>query len=121
MKTYRGTRNKGGDVTVTVETGTGKAKPLAMRLDLRRHSPTGFNWGYAGSGPAQLALALCADALDDDERALRVYQRVKGELLVNAPDQQRLYLSHEQVMEAIEIVEQEHARNVLEAVQSEDI
>lgn len=22
------------------------------------HSPDGFNWGYAGSGPAQLALAV---------------------------------------------------------------
>lgn len=25
---------------------------------LRNHSPDGFNWGYSGSGPAQLALAL---------------------------------------------------------------
>lgn len=26
---------------------------------VRPHSPDGFNWGYGGSGPAQLALALC--------------------------------------------------------------
>lgn len=25
---------------------------------LRNHSPDGFNWGYGGSGPAQLALAI---------------------------------------------------------------
>lgn len=25
---------------------------------IRNHSPEGFNWGYAGSGPAQLALAI---------------------------------------------------------------
>ena len=25
---------------------------------VRNHSPDGFNWGYGGSGPAQLALAL---------------------------------------------------------------
>lgn len=25
---------------------------------VRRHSPTGFEWGYGGSGPAQLALAI---------------------------------------------------------------
>lgn len=25
---------------------------------LRNHSPDGFNWGYGGSGPAQLALAV---------------------------------------------------------------
>ncbi len=27
------------------------------------HSPDGFNWGYAGSGPAQLALAILLEAL----------------------------------------------------------
>ena len=26
------------------------------------HSPDGFNWGYAGSGPAQLALAILLHA-----------------------------------------------------------
>ena len=27
-------------------------------LDYWNHSPDGFNWGYGGSGPAQLALAV---------------------------------------------------------------
>lgn len=35
---------------------------LKMRLDLVNKSPTGFEWGYCGSGPWQLALALLADA-----------------------------------------------------------
>lgn len=65
--------------------------PLDLRLDLRRHSPDGFNWGYSGSGPAQLALALLAayfrvrvglnnaDAMQSaDMRALRIYQRFKN-------------------------------------------
>ena len=26
--------------------------------EYRNHSPDGFNWGYGGSGPAQLALAV---------------------------------------------------------------
>lgn len=30
-------------------------------LAVRNHSPTGFECGYAGSGPAQLALALLLD------------------------------------------------------------
>ncbi len=34
---------------------------LPKMLELRNHSPTGFNWGYAGSGPCQLALAILAD------------------------------------------------------------
>ena len=25
---------------------------------IQNHSPNGFNWGYGGSGPAQLALAI---------------------------------------------------------------
>lgn len=27
-------------------------------LKVRDHSPDGFSWGYGGSGPAQLALAI---------------------------------------------------------------
>ena len=30
-------------------------QPLNPRLDLWSHSPTGFEWGYPGSGPAQLS------------------------------------------------------------------
>lgn len=31
--------------------------PIASQ-QYRNHSPDGFNWGYGGSGPAQLALAI---------------------------------------------------------------
>ncbi len=75
MKTYTGRRAEDG-CAVTVSAG-GDTRPLAPRFDLRRHSPTGFEWGYGGSGPAQLALALAADVLADDEAALGVYQRFK--------------------------------------------
>ena len=56
---------------------------LSPRFDLANHSPTGFEWRYLGSGPAQLALALCADALGDDVRALRVYQEFKANVVAN--------------------------------------
>ncbi|SRR5258708_5164467 len=52
-------------------------KPLPCRLDLRNHSPTGFEWGYGGSGPSQLALAILADFFGDDQRALALYQEFK--------------------------------------------
>ena len=55
----------------------GKRRELAPRLDLRNHSPTGFAYGYSDSGPAQLALALLCDVLQDDERACRLYQQFK--------------------------------------------
>lgn len=57
---------------------SGAITSLNPRLDLYNHSPTGFGWGDTGSGSAQLALALLADALDDDEKALRWHQEFKS-------------------------------------------
>jgi hypothetical protein len=54
-----------------------RMKSLDPRFDLRRHSPDGFQWGYGGSGPAQLALALCADVWGNDVVAQVIYQRFK--------------------------------------------
>src|SRR5213592_2403403 len=79
MKTYEG-RREGYAVLVTVN-----GRPLNPRLDLWNHSPTGFEWGYGGSGPAQLALALVADALGDDEAALDIYQRLKFRVVGRLP------------------------------------
>jgi hypothetical protein len=83
MKTYSGFRTAGG-CAVTVSDGTGK-RALDPRFDLRRHSPTGFEWGYGGSGPAQLALALAADVLRDDKVALDLYQRLKFRVVGRLP------------------------------------
>jgi len=78
MKTYRGGRSLDGAV-VTVD-----GKPLPPRFDLKRLSSTGFEWTYEGAGPAQLALALLADHLGDDSKALGLYEpfmrRVVAEL-----------------------------------------
>ncbi len=80
MKHYQGHRTAtGADVTVREEAG--EERPLNPRFDLRNHSPTGFEWGYAGSGPAQLALALAADVLGNDERAQDIYQDLKSKLV----------------------------------------
>lgn len=38
-------------------------RPLTRRMDLCNHG-AGFEWGYAGSGPADLALAILADHFD---------------------------------------------------------
>jgi hypothetical protein len=45
---------------------TVSGEPIPLRLDLWNHSPTGFEFGYGGSGPAQLALAILADCCGDD-------------------------------------------------------
>lgn len=70
--------------TVQVVDGDGRAFGLNPRLDLRNHSPTGFSWGYAGSGPSQLALALLASVLGD-EVALRHYRQFKFDVIAALP------------------------------------
>jgi hypothetical protein len=76
VKIYQGIRTKQG-CEVTVRDDDGPPRPLNLRLDIRAHSPTGPEWSYAGSGPAQLALALLADVLGDDEQAQLRYQDFK--------------------------------------------
>ena len=51
---------------------------------LRIHSFE-FNWGYSGSGPAQLALALLLDASLEPEHAQRHYQRFKEQVIAPLP------------------------------------
>ncbi len=55
MKVYTG-RREGERVTVTVD-----GQPLDPRVDIRDFQAAGFEWGYQGSGPSQLALAILAE------------------------------------------------------------
>jgi hypothetical protein len=54
MKTYSGSRTAGATVVLV------DGRPLDPRLELRDFQ-AGFEWGYEGSGPSQLALAILAD------------------------------------------------------------
>ena len=78
MKVYEGKRN-GTAADVTVD-----GRPLNPRRDLWNHSPSGFEWGYSGSGPAQLALAILADCLGDDE-AWEWYQDFNASVVAGLP------------------------------------
>lgn len=51
------------------------------------HSPTGFNWGYGGSGPAELARHLLAHATGQTRYFDRpdLYQDFKAEVVVKMP------------------------------------
>jgi hypothetical protein len=75
-----------------------------MRLELANHSPAGFEWGYGGSGPAQLALALLADCLTDNELALRFYQSFKLRVTSVLPHSSWT-LSEGQVRAAVAVIE----------------
>lgn len=79
---YRGTRQGACEVTVKKETYSPTKiipLPIGPSLAVCNHSPTGFNWGYGGSGPAQLALALLLDFTGSRDTATRYYQTFKRE------------------------------------------
>ena len=63
----------------------GKLLNPARSLLLANHSPTGFAWGYSGSGPSQLALAVCVE-LFGEEAALEVYQEFKRRYIATLPE-----------------------------------
>ena len=52
---------------------------------LRNHSPDGFAWGYGGSGPAQLALAILLEETGSGELALNLYQDFKWNCIAKLP------------------------------------
>lgn len=51
---------------------------------VRNHSPDGFMWGYAGSGPAQLGLAILLEFIPV-EYAQRLYQDLKFQFIAALP------------------------------------
>lgn len=73
VRIYRGYRDESGAARVTVNGAT-----LPPRHDLRNHSPDGFEWGYSGSGPAQLALAIVADHAAHAPDDLVLLRRIAG-------------------------------------------
>jgi hypothetical protein len=89
MKTYHGKRS-GGDTTpgpVTVSAHYRKPRPLVLRHDLTKHPGCGFNWGYFGSGPNQLATALLSDALGHDDLAVALHQQFKDDVISQLSDE----------------------------------
>lgn len=84
MKIYEGGRSLAGAI-VTVD-----GRKLDPRFDLKKLSPAGFEWTYEGAGPAQLALALLADHLGDDQKALRLHQGFMQAVIADLDNSWRL-------------------------------
>lgn len=53
---------------------SGEPLRVGPSREFQTHSRA-FEWGYNGSGPAQLALAILLDYPGDEELALQCYQR----------------------------------------------
>ena len=78
IRTYHGIRE--GDITKVYVDG----KSLPPCFDLVNHSPSGFEWGYGGSGPAQLAFAILFDHYGGDKvQTESQYQMFKFAFIAN--------------------------------------
>ena len=95
--TYAGNRTlRAAFVTVRrgkVET----ALDLLRSLRVRKHSPTGFEWGYCGSGPAQLALAILLDYFPAGSESTieNLYQDFKADVIATLPEKSWIITSGE--------------------------
>lgn len=77
MNCYGGFIDREGTALVSKN---GEELSPARSQEVWNHSPTGFHWGYHGSGPAQLALALLLEEIPR-WRALALYQDFKREVI----------------------------------------
>ncbi|MFY0613889.1 MAG: hypothetical protein JXQ99_20330 [Hyphomicrobiaceae bacterium] len=84
MKTYAGDRTIDG-IVVTVD-----GQPLDQRLDLKTITDDGFEWSFEGPASAQLALAILADHIKDDAKALRLYEAFMREIVANFANEWQL-------------------------------
>ena len=80
VRSEDGERQSEGTEPLVLAWESGHPRPLdpAPSQALRNHSPSGLEWGYAGSGPAQLALAILLDCTGDEDEAVEHYQTFKS-------------------------------------------
>lgn len=85
-------------VTAAEEWNEGRTTlPLKHRLDLANHSPSGLSWGYSGSGPAQLALAILADCLQDDKAAVKYHHPFMWDVIERLDKEKPFTLTEKQI------------------------
>lgn len=92
MKTYEGVHRVSGGGHVVVREGE-STRPLEHHV---RHSPDGFNWGYGGSGPSDLARCILIDYFGHPEPAEPLYQDFKFEIVAGLPSA-RFTLTEEEI------------------------
>ena len=85
---YQGFRNPSGTTVIFVHPAATSDLPISehlpLRLDISNTSPNGFEWGYLGSGPHQLAIAILAHAADY-EYAQDMAHAFKEDVIVHLP------------------------------------
>lgn len=75
QKIYQGFR-EGGPSTPTLVTVREHGKPTHALVHVVVHSPSGLEWGFAGSGPSDLALSILTDHFGEDPEEVQASRRV---------------------------------------------
>ena len=73
--------------------------PLDWRNNEVNHSPTGLEWGYGGSGPAQLAWCLLREVGLTKPQTQSLYQLFKAEVIATFSHTAGFDLTREQILE----------------------
>lgn len=100
--TYKGEVIIGRGPVVTKD-----GSPLADCTNIENHSPDGLNWGYSGSGAAQLALALMVSEYgeDVDDHPIH-YQDLKDFLVARLPHNKAFTFTSETIHQVVGIIEE---------------
>jgi len=77
-----------------------------LRKDIYFHSKE-FSWGYGGSGPAQLALAMLVNSLRDVKKARRLYQQFKWRYVASLPQDAPWEISRDEILDIVAQIEAE--------------
>lgn len=112
MKTYTGENTGAGGQEVMVNEvravkgadigkSGGYELPLKPSLKLFNHSPDGFQWGYQGSGCAQLALAILLDLTNDKDLSVRLHQEFKRHFIATAS--KKLVITEPEIIEWLKV------------------
>lgn len=98
---YRGYATTRRVTVLNPKTGEERDLDLEKSLRVSNHSPTGFEWGYAGSGPAQLALAILLDYYRDAGLASRFHQPFKFEVIATLSQEEDWTITGAQIESAV--------------------
>ena len=98
MRTFEAMTGYWNDGDVWIIDDNQRVSRLDPRLDIVNHSPTGFAWGYGGSGPAQLAFAILA-AVVGVVRARELYQFYKRDVICKLDQKAGFVITQQSVVD----------------------
>lgn len=98
MKTYIVQRSTQHGVSASILPASGAIYPLPH---LMRHSPDGFEYGYGGSGPSDLARSIVGDLLGEKDPKPALYRPVMIEIISQLHGSGPFFIHEDSIREAM--------------------